>query len=211
MFFGVLDGVLVVGFAAYFWRWNSNVPANKGFLCLIASCLGFANLAVYGSSIYLEPNKSGDTLIVLTNAYMRNYLIADLAAMLIRNTNLRIDMVLHHLLTITAYMINDSLAMAFVSSAEIVSVWEYVISSTHCCSTSSSSTTSLFSSPLQMRMRMVSIYPVRLYIWCSVLYMTRCGCLTHIESFFCVIVPVVMIPLDAFWYRKCALRLLGNN
>ena len=195
--FGALDLPFGALFALYFWRWNSAVPANKAFLCLLATGLGVASVAAHGPRALLEdPVRTSGALIPATNAFMRTYFIADLAGMLLRagHTKPRGDMIAHHLLCLAAYTTTaDHLAMAFVASAEIISVWEFVLPRA--------------SRATHLRMRMLSIVPVRLGIWLTLLAMLRCPRLARVDFFFCVAVPAAMLPLDVFWFRACRARL----
>lgn len=195
-FCGSWDALFCVYFIVYMYRWKSSEPINKAFLCTIASGLGLTNLIMHGSEVYTNPHVSGSPVISFTNAYMRNYFIVDLAAMAIRKSlkidNLRVDMLIHHAVMIPVYVFSDNLGASFAAIAEVISIWEYCLSNapprTH------------------YRMRMLSIYPVRLFVWISLVLMTHFARLNFVHRTFCIGIPILMVPMDAYWFYRCYRR-----
>ena len=194
----VFDCCLGLFFSFYFYHWKSSIPRNKSFLCFIATGLGFMNLVVYNRKIYTEPQISHygkGNLVDFTNSYMKMYLISDLMSMFLTKT-IRKDMLIHHSLTITAFICKNNLGMAFTPCAEMISMWEYCLPS---------------SSKWQLKMRMVSISTVRLFVWVSLIVMLKTATeMTHwSDHCFCIVVPMFMIPMDIFWFMKCMKKLFS--
>ena len=163
----------------------SKSPKTKSFLCLIAFSLSLFSTILNYKFLEIYPNKPL-FMTNIVNSYMCQYLLIDLFYELMK-TKKRLDIIIHHVFTLCLFIyLFDYYASTFVTLAEIISIWGVFD----------------FSDTIKKYLRLVSLFPIRTFIWYKIYSLSFCGVLSYTDSIICIIIAIIMSGLDIFWFIK---------
>ena len=200
MFFDVC-AFLFIGAVACLCGGRINEPFPKGFLCTIATCLGLGTMIMHSGDLVSGRINTTSQITDATNSFTKVFICVDTANMLSRrllgwDSIVRKDLLIHHAVVLTYYWFaRGQLGSAFVTVAEIISVWPFL------CPRISAKKSAM--------LRMLSIYPVRVLVWISCLRIANHSSshspypLERIDRVFFYAGPCVGICLDVYWFKKC--------
>ena len=164
----------------------------KARVCTVATVLAATTLVTSSGPtepwlLWANPMYDGGVMVPLTNAFMRQYLLLDLVAILARG-RVSWDMVLHHVVCSTPYYSNANLLSVYVTLAEVFSAVPAWVPPGR----------------WRTRLRIVALVPVR----CSLF--VHCMRLTYHPVFreFPVVAAwafypgFIVLALDAYWLRR---------
>jgi len=117
--YDTLFAMLLLGFYLSF----EVTKKSKAFLCLVACALSAIAIAYNVDKVIFHPDESG-FFVDVVSSYMRQYLAIDLLYHLsVSSQAMRKDMLIHHVICLFSYYyLHDCFSVAFVASAEIISV-----------------------------------------------------------------------------------------
>lgn len=160
-------------------------PDTKSFLCLIAFILASYSTFFNYHLLELYPNQPL-FMTGIVNSFMRQYLFIDLIYELLKQ-KIRIDIIIHHLFTLSLFVyLHNYYASTFVTLAEIFSIWQ-VFNLSH---------------SIKKTLRIVSLFPVRFFIWYKIFCLSTSNTLEYSDNVLCLFISLFMLLLDTYWFYK---------
>ena len=161
----------------------STTPFHKSVMCSVATCLALV-ASIYNYDVLFTSPWKQYPFVNISNSFMRMYLIIDLYYN-IRYTQLRKDILFHHIYCYVVYHCNhEILIMCFLTINEIISVWNIFP-----CS-----------AKVKNLLRIISIFPIRFYIWYSTYLFSSLPGIDYRMFFWTGYGgTILMILLDMYW------------